>query len=91
MGDSVEKRMQDAAERQLEHVEEAFWALETDPQDQRAQQAAGLWCGGCHTCYAREVLDAAVPILIEAIRSGEFDLAAVGPMSNVHHFPGGRQ
>lgn len=88
--DGVDVRMQRAAEERLEQVQEAFWALEADPEDEVAQAEAGLWCGGCDTCYVREVLEAAVPILLEAIRSGEFDLEAVAPMSNVHHFPGGR-
>jgi hypothetical protein len=90
--ETVEARMQRAAEDQLEQVQEAFWALEADPDDEVAQNEVGLWCGGCDTCYVREVLEAAVPILLDAIRSGEFTLEepAAEVMSNVHHFPGSR-
>ncbi len=87
---SVEARMQQAAEERLQEVQEAFWDAEEN-YDRDAADRAGLWCGGCDTCYVREVLETAIPILLAAIKSGEFDLAAVEPMSNVHHFPGGQQ
>lgn len=91
MSAAVEQRMQEAAEQRLQQVQDAFWRLEENPDDLAAQDAAGWWCGGCDTCCVREVLEAAMPVLLEAIRSGEFDLAATAPMSNVHQFPGGRQ
>lgn len=84
---SVEKRMQDAAEARLVEVEDAFWALESSPDDPELRKTVGLFCGGCHTCYVREVLEAAMPVLLAAIRSGEYaDDTEV--LTNVHHFPG---
>lgn len=85
---SVEQRMQDAAEARLEEIEHAWCALEDDPRDEEALSTLGLWCGGCDTCTVREVLDAAIPILLDAIRSGEFELSHRDVMSNLHHFPG---
>lgn len=64
--------MQRAAEQRLAAVDEAWFLLEEDPQDAQAADTVGLWCGGCETCTVREVLEAAVPILLEAIRTGEY-------------------
>ena len=90
MTDTVEARMQRAAEDRLEEIDLAWEAIEVDPRDESALSDLGLWCGGCHTCYVREVLETAIPILLDAIRSGEFTLegSAAEVMSNVHHFPG---
>ena len=63
--------MQAAAEARLGAIEEAAWLLEGDPDDPELQDVVGLWCGGCETCVVREVLNTAVPILLEAIRTGE--------------------
>lgn len=80
--------MQTAAEQRLLDVEEAFWQLEDTPDDPEVLETVGAWCGGCHTCTVREVLETAVPILLDAIRSGEFELSHRDVMSNVHQFPG---
>ena len=64
-------RLQKACEDRLEEADAAFWDLEENPDDTEAQHRLGLWCGGCQTCTVREVLETALPILLEAIRTGE--------------------
>ena len=69
----VGSRMQRAAEARLDEVYEAHDRIEEDPEDEQAMEVAGMFCG-CSTCTVREILDAAIPILLDAIRAGEVEL-----------------
>lgn len=56
----------------LEQVQEAMCCGE-EVDEELYEQLSGLVCEGCQTCTIREILDAAWPVIVEAIRSGDFD------------------
>lgn len=64
-----------AAQERLNALSEVQSALceGEEPDEDLANQLSGPCCEGCDTCTIREVLDAAWPVFLAGVRSGDYD------------------